>query len=1779
MCAIQRIHGCPALCDGVGKSVLSLRKWGLGALRAGKLLVVLAVAAMIVALGDAQQTTAAEGSSAAARRANLPPRVAAAERFLAQRGWNRDSTGGGRQAWAGAGRLRRSANATSAQTQAQAQAQGAAIWQPLGPTAVQSQNFGLVTGRISALALDPSDTTGNTLYVGTTGGGVWRSQNANSSSPANITFTALTDDLSALSGAADASISIGALTVQPGGTGVILAGTGDPNDALDSYYGAGILRSTDSGTTWSLISMTSLAANQVFSFAGEGFAGFAWSTVNPQRVVAAVSQAYEGILVNASRFGTSYEGLYYSSDSGATWSLATITDGTGTDVQGPNDIFAVPDGNAATSVVWNPVRQLFVAAVRYHGYYQSTDGITWTRMSTQPGSGLAALAGHCPTNPGFTGSPYCPIFRGTLAVNPLTGDTFAWTVDEYNQDQGLWQDQCAASAGACASQTITFAQQWGTAALETNTSSGPATIENGDYNLALAAIPSGQGTMLLAGANDLWKTTCPSSQGCSWRNTTNSTAGFCAGVGEYQHALAWNVNNPLEIFVGNDSGLWRSTDAIGETGSVCSPSDASHFQNLNGSLGSLAGVASISQVGDTPYTMMAGLGANGIAGVNSRTGTTAEWPEILSGEGGPVAIDPKASSNWYANNGAGVSIYLGTPPAGSTPGAFNPVLNVSTDPGAFTTRDADVVRDGLYMAVEPPYAPAPFLVDPLDNTQLLIGTCRVWRGPANGEGWSAANAISSILDGITGDDNCSVNALIRSMAAMVLPASTALPSGGEIVYVGMYGQANGGATLPGHVKNATYNSATGSWSGWADVTALNPVSNDTRTMNYYGLDISSIFIDPHDTTGLTVYVTVAGIPTPRENVQTVYGSTDGGVHWTSLMYNLPASPANSLVVDPQSASTVYVATDDGVYATQQIGSCTSGSSGCWSAYGSGLPEAPVVELRASPASASVQDLVAATYGRGIWATSLLTATVTSTTATVTPASLTFASQAYGSSSSAQIVTLQNTGSIALTPTFNSTSGDFSMTGNCQGATVAPGGSCTIQVTFAPTQLGSRTGLLTISANITGGQLTVSLSGIGASSGAISLTPATISFGSWEQGSTSTPLQVTVTNSTSSTVPITSAITGPFSIASNSCGSSLPASGSCQLELTFTPTQSGAASGTLTFTDADGTQTAQLSGTGLAAPTDTLSATSLAFPNTVVNQLSAAQTATLTNSGGVNLTSIAVSVSGAFQMTNGCGAILAPNANCTVSVQFYPTATGYQTGTLTIQDELLKQTVALSGTGIAPPAFSVNPPSLTFAGQQVSVASLPQTLTVTNTGGAPLNISGFQMSGSSAASFSCGTTVCSATTCGTTLSNVAGQNSCTVQVTFTPSVAGGNTAALVISSSNAVPNTISVPLSGTGQTPAGLSVNPAQLAFPVVSPGQSSPTQTVIITNTGGLAANSLTLTATLPFSLVQNACPVSLAAGASCSTGVVFSPSLNGPYAGTLTIASPSLAASASVPLSGTGGTLGSVQAQPSLIAFSQTGVGLVSSPVTVTFTNPSGNASLTSFTVAATAGFKVVSNTCASTLESGASCTVGVEFAPTSAGAQNGSLTVSSSALTTGAFVPLSGMGFDFSIAPSGSSSQTIANGQTADYKLVIEPLLGSQGVFTFQCSSLPPYASCTFNPTSEGIPADLSGNLVVEIATGLSQTSARSSRPSPWPVLPLLCGLVLVPFGLRRRRNVLLLVALLAILAGGVSSCATSGVISAGKVPSTGSGITSPGTFPVVVTATSNGVQHQVTLTLIVD
>jgi hypothetical protein len=1570
----------------------------------------------------------------------VPPGVAQAERFLARRGLKP-----GQRFAPRIQRGRLGSAAKQGLPLLTGSSSSTATWQLLGPTAVLTPSYGLVTGRISSIALDPSDPTGNHVYIGTTGGGVWVTANAAASNPSLISFTPLTDFVSALAYADDASINIGAVAVQPGGTGVILAGTGDPNDVLDSYYGAGILRSTDGGTTWTLIQQThdleDNLSTQDYKFVGEGFAGFAWSTTSTELVVAAVSQAYEGTLVNADQPSYSYEGLYYSQDAGATWHLATITDGSGQDVQGPLDAFDSPDGNAATAVVWNPVRQLFVAEVRFHGFYQSADGVTWTRLVNQPSTGIGTFL--CPNNAGQTGSIDCPIYRAALAVNPVSGDTFAWSVDANNQDQGLWQDKCQISGTSCGNATLAFATQWNTAALETSTIEGAATIVNGNYDLVLAAVPSEQDTLVLAGDNDLWK--CSLALGCQWRNTTNSTTCMSAQVAGYQHALAWNAANPEEILIGNDGGLWRSMDAIGESGEACSSSDASHFQNLNGGLGSLAEVESMSEIGSSPYTMMAGLGVNGTAGVKGGS-AVADWPQILSGYGGPVAIDTTNPENWYVNASSGVDIYLCSQSAPCTPASFgtSPVID-----------DVDVSQDGEGMS-----SPAPFLVDPLDSTQLLIATCRLWRGPASGAGWSTSNAVTPILDSGVDAFPCAGDALVRSMAAM------ALPGGSEIVYLGMYGSANGGSNLPGHVLSVLINPSSSVPAVLTDLT-LNPVVNDSNSLNQFDYDISSLFIDPHDATGNTVYATVAAFQSTGEPVQTVYRSTDGGAHWSDLMSNLPDVPVNSVVVDPNSANTVYLATDQGVFFTAAVAGCAQAPSVCWSPFGSGLPGAPVVALSAAPLGSATPVLAAATYGRGIFATPLYSASTGITSVSVAPTSLTFGSQAVGTSSSAQSVTIENTGTLALAPTSIAVTGDFTETDNCVNQSIPAGSSCAIQLQFVPSAIGARSGTLTFYANIQGGQMQIDLSGTGVANGAVTLSPNPLSFGQVEAGS-SLLLSVTAANAFSTSVPIASlTITGPFAIATNSCGTTaLAANADCQIQVSFNPTSAGPATGVLTLVDGAGTQSIQLSGTGLGAPTDALSPTSLNFAATVVGQASSPQTVTLTNSGGVPLTSISVSVSSGFEVSNNCTTQLAANSSCSLQVQFAPVSAGSQNGALTVSDILRTQTVALAGAGLAPGVISVSPSSLSFLNQQPGVASPPQTLTITNTGGAPIANLDFAFTGAAAASYSLG-----AVTCGATLAAGA---SCTAQVIFTPSGTGPVSAALNISSSTLGVQAVAVPLNGSGTVSGSLTVSPSLIAFGVAGVGQSSTAQSVTLTNSTTSTIPSVSLAVSSPFSLATNSCTGSLAPGANCTAPVVFSPTATGPVSGTLTITSAALA-----------------------------------SPVTVALT----------------------------------------------------------------------GTGFNFTFTATAASSQTVAAGQTAGYTLAITPS-GAQATFSLACGLLPKYAACTFSPATETLNSGVAGNIAVGISTGQA-ASARVEPPAAgWGAAPLLCGLLLIPLALARRRSALLFAVLVCVLTAGITACTSSGGGTGGSV---GGGqnqtTTPPGTYTIPVTATADGMSQSVSLTLTVD
>ena len=464
-----------------------------------------------------------------------------------------------------------------------------------------------------------------------------------------------------------------------------------------------------------------------------------------------------------------------------------------------------------------------------------------------------------------------------------------------------------------------------------------------------------------------------------------------------------------------------------------------------------------------------------------------------------------------------------------------------------------------------------------------------------------------------------------------------------------------------------------------------------------------------------------------------------------------------------------------------------------------------------------------------------------------------------------------------------------------GQSIPAGGSCILEVTFSPQTTGQVTAQMTVDANIYGGQIAVDLSGTGLAGGSVYPSPAGVSFGLVEVGSTSTPLQVTLTNSTSAATAISDiSVTAPFTLASNSCGTSLGSDSACQVKIAFAPTQATVASGQLTFTDGAGVETVQLSGTGAAPPTDTLAPSSLSFPSTASGEISAAKTVTITNSGGVALQVTSIAVSANFQQSSSCITGVAAQSTCSISVQFAPAQTGALTGTLTLNDARGTETVALSGTGLSAATLSVSPASLTFVQQQPGVASPPQTITITNTGGVAAANIGFQITGPAAASYSLGVTTCGA------LLNGGGQ--CTVQIIFTPSGIGSISAALAVSSSTTGVIAASVPLNGSGQLAAGLVTNPAQMPFSTVIPvGQSSSAQSVTVTNSSNYSLSSVSMAASGPFSLAQNTCTGGLGAGATCTAAVVFAPSNSGSATGTLTVSSAAVTQPATVALSGTG--------------------------------------------------------------------------------------------------------------------------------------------------------------------------------------------------------------------------------------------------------------------------------------
>lgn len=294
----------------------------------------------------------------------------------------------------------------------------------------------------------------------------------------------------------------------------------------------------------------------------------------------------------------------------------------------------------------------------------------------------------------------------------------------------------------------------------------------------------------------------------------------------------------------------------------------------------------------------------------------------------------------------------------------------------------------------------------------------------------------------------------------------------------------------------------------------------------------------------------------------------------------------------------------------------------------------------------------------------------------------FDAQIVGSASPMKVVTLTNLGAsplnIGIAAIGGTNAADFSKTTNC-GASLAAGAKCNLNVTFNPSQLGTRSAAIAISDNLPGGSLLLTLSGTGVSSGSnVTLSPNNLTFATQLIATTSPAQTLTLSNFGAAPLSISSIAASVNFAETDNCGASLATGASCTVNVTFIPTASGNLNGTITITDnaAGSPHTGSLNGAGTVvkftpARIDRFCEMQNVNKQTVCDCGRPTSPTTLTNTGStaLNIFSIAVTpASGGFTETPGtppCPSSLAAGQSCTINVTWSKT-NGF--AALTVNDD-------------------------------------------------------------------------------------------------------------------------------------------------------------------------------------------------------------------------------------------------------------------------------------------------------------------------------------------------------------------------------------------------------------------------------------------------------------------------------------------------------------------------------
>lgn len=201
------------------------------------------------------------------------------------------------------------------------------------------------------------------------------------------------------------------------------------------------------------------------------------------------------------------------------------------------------------------------------------------------------------------------------------------------------------------------------------------------------------------------------------------------------------------------------------------------------------------------------------------------------------------------------------------------------------------------------------------------------------------------------------------------------------------------------------------------------------------------------------------------------------------------------------------------------------------------------------------------------------------------ASLSFGVQPVGTESAAQTETLTNTGGsdldISSVAINGANAADFKQGGTC-GSILGSEASCTINITFTPSQIGPRSALMTIADNGPETTQLLSLTGIGGTAGAnATVSPSSVNFGDQKEGTTSAAQSVMLSNFGTASLDITDISASTDFGETNNCNATLVSGASCTVNVTFTPGGMGTFSGAVSIADdaLNSPQEVSLSGDG------------------------------------------------------------------------------------------------------------------------------------------------------------------------------------------------------------------------------------------------------------------------------------------------------------------------------------------------------------------------------------------------------------------------------------------------------------------------------------------------------------------------------------------------------------------------------------------------------------------------